>query len=491
MKKMTLKMRLLSGLVIVSMALAAGSCAQGADCDEVFSAGVTNTQLESPELDNSCFTPFDTEEGLKLQVSWPVVYGAGGYEVKVANVTEPESYLVDTLLDGCTMMVPVMENETYAVSVRSAGNKKYNNTAAETASEYNFTVAGTRLLIPSPCEISTYITEHYQAPAAPSLGLIYELEAGGQYTLEHTADFNLDKVKIVGNAENRPTITVSGDGNLMTQAGLQLLDINFDCADRTKEGVITFHTKPDQSIYVDNLDEFKSGVNRKTYIVADPIIISNCWFKDVSNSFIYNNKKSYGIFDLRILNSIVQFNYAGSNNMFIPFQSGNYSTICYMTIENSTLFNVANTSAYWMRFQSRVNPEKAFGDAQKNKALWLFKNSTIYDTQMSSRDFANNPPRTGTQLMQYSNNIIQNLKNIHQLGNGCTTTWENNTVCVTDDGKNKDADVAAGTLTAPEDPAFVGPIQSLNFELPNGGVNFTPTGANTLAGRRGDPRWLN
>ena len=346
MKKMTLKMRLLSGLVIVSMALAAGSCAQGADCDEVFSAGVTNTQLESPELDNSCFTPFDTEEGLKLQVSWPVVYGAGGYEVKVANVTEPESYLVDTLLDGCTMMVPVMENETYAVSVRSAGNKKYNNTAAETASEYNFTVAGTRLLIPSPCEISTYITEHYQAPAAPSLGLIYELEAGGQYTLEHTADFNLDKVKIVGNAENRPTITVSGDGNLMTQAGLQLLDINFDCADRTKEGVITFHTKPDQSIYVDNLDEFKSGVNRKTYIVADPIIISNCWFKDVSNSFIYNNKKSYGIFDLRILNSIVQFNYAGSNNMFIHFQSGNYSTICYMTIENSTMFNVANTSAY-------------------------------------------------------------------------------------------------------------------------------------------------
>ena len=495
MKKMTLKMRLLGGLVAVSMLFVAGSCAQGADCDEVFSAGVTNAQLESPILDGSNFTILDTEEGYKLQISWPVVYGAGGYEVKVANAAEPETFLMDTLLDGCTVMVPVVEDNSYAVSIKTAGNAKYNNKAAETTSTHVFNVMGTKLQIPSGEEISSYIAANPLTPAVPSLGLRYELEAGGTYTLEGTVDFNLNKVKVVGDAERRPTVTIKSDGCFMTSAGLQVKDINFDCIERTSKGIITFSTTQDPSLLNQNMG--LSGISRDAHLIMAPIVIQNCNFKDVSNSFIFNNEKNWALYDLRIVNCIIQFAYDGSNPMVVHFKKGNYSHICYFTIQNSTIFNTKDTKCVWVQYASNQNPDKIFGSLEKNKSYYLLENSTFHNPNTTDYggNMVNNTPNTGTHNIYWYNNIFYNQNNPSKWIGSCKSKYTNNTVYRHDGNDKKyDADViASGDVSTgtPEDPAFEGPIQSLDLSQPNGGVSFKPTGANALAGRRGDPRWLN
>jgi hypothetical protein len=89
MKKMTLKMWLLGGFVAIA-SLCATSCAEGADCDERFSGGVTNTQLAAPEVEGFVISSQTNSDGSEsLVVEWPVVNGAGGYLVTVAIVDDP------------------------------------------------------------------------------------------------------------------------------------------------------------------------------------------------------------------------------------------------------------------------------------------------------------------------------------------------------------------------------------------------------------------
>ncbi|MBO5187914.1 MAG: DUF4957 domain-containing protein [Alistipes sp.] len=501
MKKMTLKMRLLSGLVIVSIALAAGSCAQGADCDEVFSAGVTNTQLESPELDNSSFTPFETEEGMKLQVSWPVVYGAGGYEVKVANAETPEELLFDAVVDGCTVMVPgVAEYQTYAVSVKTLGNKRYNNSEAQTASAYNYTVAPTRISLPSSCEISTYITEHYQAPTAPSLGVIYQLEAGGTYTLDAPIDFNVDKVQLLGDAENRPTITISGSGALLTQAGLQVRNINFDCTSATNRGLIMMSPNPNSKISTANLGYKADGANQDCFVIVDPIIFADCWVKNLPNAFLDDNQKKYALADFRIDNSIIQLKNEGTNG-FIKFDKGGY-LIQKMTWTNSTIYNSVqnDNEVYAIRFsnQSNAQPKKVFGNS-RNFLEYTIKDCTIARI-FPKKDWANNLPNT-----QNNNKLWCHIENtlffdIYRLekfiqSQWYTTTPNNVLFCSpkakynANDASKKDKLGNAWTLN--EDPGFTETsFPALRLDAPNGGLNLKAT-SGTLAPTIGDPRWLN
>ena len=74
-----MKTKRIGGIAFLSVVLLAASCARGVD-DESFSGGVTNTQLESPTIDEASFSILTNPDGTEsVKVSWPVIYGAGGY----------------------------------------------------------------------------------------------------------------------------------------------------------------------------------------------------------------------------------------------------------------------------------------------------------------------------------------------------------------------------------------------------------------------------
>ena len=55
------------------------SCADTYDGKDAFDSGVRNVQLVSPAESDITITP--NTDGDKMTITWPVVYGAGGYEV--------------------------------------------------------------------------------------------------------------------------------------------------------------------------------------------------------------------------------------------------------------------------------------------------------------------------------------------------------------------------------------------------------------------------
>ena len=115
---------------LFSLALAAvgamflGSCAvDGFDDKEKFDDGVSGVKLESPELSTKTVAASDGSD--KLQVSWKVVYGAGGYECKAYNVDDPDNpeEVASDTIDGTSFQFKIAEDTNYKIEVRTLGNK--------------------------------------------------------------------------------------------------------------------------------------------------------------------------------------------------------------------------------------------------------------------------------------------------------------------------------------------------------------------------------
>ena len=105
-----MKTKLIGGMTLLTAVLLTASCVRGVD-DESFSAGVTNTQLASPTIDEASFSILTNPDGTEsIKLTWPVVYGAGGYLCNVQCIENPEDESVtsehplivvqDSILDG-------------------------------------------------------------------------------------------------------------------------------------------------------------------------------------------------------------------------------------------------------------------------------------------------------------------------------------------------------------------------------------------------------
>ncbi len=86
---MNYRIKWLGSACCVTMMLGLASCAEGFDDNERFSqgAGVKNTQLEAPQLEEKNLKVQINSDGSEsVDVSWPVIYGAGGYLANVSIV---------------------------------------------------------------------------------------------------------------------------------------------------------------------------------------------------------------------------------------------------------------------------------------------------------------------------------------------------------------------------------------------------------------------
>ena len=94
--------KFLMAAACVSLAWVATSCADGVEL-ESYDSGVRNQQLSAPQLDASCFTTQNSTDATYTVMSWPVVYGAGGYLVNVDIVDDPSNPIAvvnDSIVDG-------------------------------------------------------------------------------------------------------------------------------------------------------------------------------------------------------------------------------------------------------------------------------------------------------------------------------------------------------------------------------------------------------
>lgn len=496
MKKMTLKMRLFGGIVAVSMAFFAVSCADGAPDDERVEIGVYDTQLETPALDASNFAKVTNPDGSEsIMVTWPVVLGAKGYLCNVNIVddpTNPEVIVADSLVDDSSISFPAREETKYEFSLRTIGDPERGNLDAVEAVTAAYSTMVPAIVVPAG-EISEFImanlvdSEDEQA---------FELAPDTEYTLEGPIDFGLNQFTLRGDKVRHSLITVKDDGCIMTQAGLKVKWINFDCTDMTSNGLITMSPTPDPSI--ENTVLGYTGGNTGNFLVLDPIIIEDCWIKNLPMALLYDNKQKYALKDFRLRNCLIQCDNA-TGTSFIEFDNGGV-IIRDMTIENNTIWNVqTNNSAYFLRFSNSSNTLKAFGSNSSTNSYitHIWKNNTIAK-MFTGKDFGNNVPQNKIATYTVSNNNFYDVYRLYQyLHNNCTRYCSNNAIWYneaspqsndyggrTDTNGNPFCILEEGTT--PNAAAADMPL--LDLTQPNGGVNFKASGA--LSSTIGDPRWL-
>lgn len=494
-----LKTKLIGGMTFLAAVLLTASCARGVD-DESFVTEVTNTQLKSPTIDEASFSILTNPDGTEsIKLTWPVIHGAGGYLCNVQCIENPEDETVtsenptvvvnDSIVDGCSLAFLKTEDAVYNISVKTVGNDRLNNTDAAEATTYQYSALIPATTIPAGSDIAEYINANLTS-SDKEQG--FALEAGASYTLNAKVDFGLNQITLRSTDKEgkHPRVTVGAEGALVTQAGLKIKFIDFDCTNATQKGFIMLSNEPDASLSTESLGYKELGANKDGYVINDPVIIQDCNIKNLNKSIICANGVGWSLRDFRIKNCIIQLKNS-TNNPILDMQGGN-GLIKSLIIENNTIYNIEkNSSAPFLKYQAATVPKGIFGNNDSDSNVTI-TNNTFYQT-MSSYKFADRIPNTNTIVTTIENNIFYEVKQVYQItaSQGKSSYKGNimfgNATDSNDVGGKKDSN--GNQLATELDPQFVGPTaQELDLDQPNGGVNFKPSAAE--AANAGDPRWL-
>lgn len=495
--------KLCGGLLFGAIALLMASCAVDGYDDETFASSVHDTELNSPDLSDDCFSTRMNSDGTEsVVVEWDVVPGAGGYEYAAYNVDDPENpvELVSGIVDGVSFSFPKAEDTKYAVFVRTLGNEKLNNTEAPEPTVYNYTTLIDAMVIPNGSDIAEFIAANMKES---DIEQAFELEAGGEYTCNGPVDFLNNKMTLRGDKIDHPLVTFGEAGVIYTSSQLKVKFINFDCSNMTnKWGVIEMSPNPPaeksavaQGIAAARNDNKPADV----YILMDPIIVQECAFKNVPNCFFSVGKCSWGIADLRVLKSVIQMRNDGSKNAnssvfsaysypdFISPSGGQfwYGCIQNLTVTESTICNtVSNSKCFAIRFNNK-DIDRCFPSAN-GTCIW--KDNTfvrIFD----SKNFADRTPNQSLYVITYDNNIFVDCYRLQKFIQGnCTVNYSQSKNVVYAYYNTLDATDKTKWGTE-EDPGFTTEMmeKELDFSQPNYGLNFTATGP--ISSTIGDPRW--
>ena len=501
MKKRHSLIKVSGGACLALFSLIAVSCAQDGFTDETFGSSVHNTTLVSPELTQKSFSTVTMSDGSeKVKVTWDVVDGAGGYDVTVHNVDDPENPVVvfDDIVDGCTALFPKTDDTKYSVSVRTIGNVKLNNKDAEEATLFAYSTMIDATIIPNGSDIAEFINANVTSSENE---LAFELEAGGEYTLNDVANFKNNKYTLRGNKIDHPIVKVGDKGSIWTGAGLKVKWIDFDCTDMavtttSNVGLLCLDkaSYDEPGIYEncksDVLGYKDAGANQNTLVLEDPVIMSDCVVKNLPMALFWaNNGTSWAMKDLRVTDCLVQLNNGKSSKALISFEdeksTGGY---LMMTLRNNTFLNIAdNSSAFTIRLKSGSNavPKKLFGNAYEKSGRTTIESNTWIKC-MSGKAFGNQMVSNGVMTFSMNGNIFYDTYQVYKAIGNCTKeiNQEKNTIY----GITKPVDSSDKNYSTEEDPDFEGPfLQELDLTKPNGGINLKPRGV--ISSTIGDPRW--
>ncbi len=503
MKQNLIFLRSVVKVLPVAALLLAGlttSCSEGADCDEVFSSSVHDTQLNSPEL--SFANKMTTSGSEVVQVSWPVVKGAGGYKVSVKNVDDPSNPVAiinDSIVDGTSFTFPKKEDTNYSVSVLTLGNDALRNAeaAAPTIVAYSTMVPGQ--VIPAGTEdVAAWVKEHIIDTDEEQA---FELEAGATYVLNDAIDFLDKKVTFRGSKVNRPILVLGEKGVVRTSSALNVKFINFDYTNQVPKGTGNgiygvIEMSPEPPACRENPLE-----TMKNYYLAETILIKDCMFKNVHGCLFAAGNCSWGIEDLRIDNCIIQLDCDGkgywsngaifsayTNWYYKGVQDSYYGGIKDFSLKNSTVYNIkANETNYFMRWNNKDLKRCIPTELQDGK--FTIENCTLSKV-MTGKNWGDRTPNTKEYVTTFNNNVVYDTWRLQKIIQGnCTWNVDMTTNAIQGvvnavDGTDKSKIATEEEIGFTEDQV----TQPLDLTQPNGGVNFKATGA--ISSKVGDPRWL-
>lgn len=474
------------------------SCSKGADCDESFSSSVQNATMTSPKSESISFTTKINSDGSEsVQVSWPIVHGAGGYEYEVINVTDPDEMEVtvpkDTV-DGTSFLFDKAEDTNFEVRVRSLGNPRQNNKEATEATIVNYSTIIPAVIVPQGQDMIAFINSNL---GDGSTEQAFELEAGGQYELNEPLDFGNRQIILRGNKKNRPVITYGEKGVIRTGNGLKLKFINFDCTAQAKplRGVVECSVKGEASLEGPNFGYLDQG-----YVLQNPIIMQECWFKNVNFGLFHTGTTAWMVRDVRVMDCIVQLKCDGKafgdgsvigSCKAADYKNGSQTWTCGIrdiTIKNSTFYNtVSNSKNRFFRFNNK-DLKRSFGVQDGSATI---ENCTFIRT-FDGKEFGNNTPNTKEYKISFNGNICYDVFLLQKfiLGN-CTLTVDQtkNTIYgIKNSVDNTDKSKYATEETIAFEQTDL--TKELDLTQPNGGLNLKPV-SGTISTTIGDPRWLN
>ncbi len=280
--------------------------------------------LESPKAGEIVVTP--SEDGTKATITWQEVEGAGGYEFSFFNVDDPAAPVVvgeeKQVIEGCSVERDLSEDTKYSISIRTLGSTKHNTKDAEAASEAAFTTLSTAVAsIPDGVDLSAYFTET-PIPAS-NAGLVYELVAGGNYTMSADINIGLTNVTIRGDKLHHATITMNAGCFMSEQGAYTLKFVDLECSNFTAASVFNFS-------YTMNAAAMDNG----WITVSSPFVIQSCNIKNLTKRLYYDNNMKYAVKTLMIKDCVIEQNHTGE---YAIYWRGGFIKDCILV--NSTFYN--------------------------------------------------------------------------------------------------------------------------------------------------------
>lgn len=495
MKKRHSLIKVSGGACLALFSLIAVSCSEGADCDERFNGkGVTNAQLENPVAEDIKFSTVVNSDGSEsVLCEWPIVYGAGGFETEVFNVDDPVNPVIvsekDTI-DGNSFTFKKAEDTKYQVNIRVIDNVAYNNKGAAEAVLISYSSMVPAQVIPAGSNIAEFVRTHIVDTQDEQA---FELEAGATYELTEDVDFGKYQVQLRGDKIHHPTIVYGGEVALKCSNGLKVKFINFDCtnAEKTYGAIMCSDDEPTEDWGI--ICNGKNG-----WQMDNPIMITDCWFKNVKNGVFNVGKNAWAIKDFRMENCIVQMACDGSkfgNGAIICGFGDTYfqgeqkwsGLVANITVKECTVYNTLdNSKTRFIRNASNAVRRMFATD----DAVCTLENNTFVRT-MNKKEFANNTTNSALFVINFNNNICFDVFRLQKFIQGnCTGNVDMTTNTAWGVANKIDATDLQRIVTE-EDPGFqygdCTNLPELDLTKPNGGVDFTATGA--IASKIGDPRW--
>ncbi|MBQ5983206.1 MAG: DUF4957 domain-containing protein [Prevotella sp.] len=455
------------------------SCADTYSGNDAFDGGVRNAQLVSPAEGDITITP--NTDGDKMTITWPVVFGAGGYEVFLYDLSNDEVLSSDTI-DGCSHTYDREEDVNYKLTIRTLGNKKLNNSDAPSATEKLFNSFEASFATIPEGDLYEYFQKNPIPETSAGQNLNFDLTPGGHYTVSDVLDFGKFMVTLRStNKTNNAIITYNEGGGLATCSGFKAKYITFECEASTQP-VLALSAEPNPEI----LDADHNNHHQ----IVEPISFQNCQVNNVKRTFMYDNKVKYCVKNFSITNTVVKFTpdeKMSSSAYFQIYDGGGF--INDFTATNCTFWCAnSNKVQYFIRYNNSGRCDRA---GYLTNSI-NFKSCTFYNIAKEGQ-MANHGGFDGRNTSNYdiTNNIFVDCGSgqvprriTGRISDAATNNFAYNTYWFngapeTEGFTTNSYDKSGNALQS--DPAFE--------DAANG--NFKPTGSEQVARKTGDPRWWN
>ena len=454
------------------------SCADTYDGNETFESNVRNSQLASPAEGDILITP--NTNGDKMTISWPVVHGAGGYELALYDLSDASTPLVSQTIDGCSLTTDREEDVNYRLTLKTLGNSKYNNTDAPSATEKLFNSFEASFATIPECDLAEWFAAHPLPSDSVGVNLNFDLTPGGHYTVGSLLDFGAFTVTLrTSSKTNNAVVTYGEKGGLATSAGFKAKYITFECGASTQP-VLALSETPSPDI----LD----SDHNNHYQITDPVSFLNCTINNVKRYFMFDNKVKYCVKDFVMTNTLVKFtpdDKMSSSAYFQIYDGGGF--INNFNATNCTFWGASdNKVQYFIRYNNSGRCDRA---GYTTNSITL-KSCTFYNIAKEGQ-MANHSGFDGRNTSNYeiTNNIFVDCGSgqvprrlTGRINTSAVNIFGYNTYWFdgapeTEGYSTNSYDTSNNALQS--DPAFVDPASG----------NFTPTGAEQVARKTGDPRW--